>query len=245
ARVVGEIAAADAVLLASPVYRGSFTGALKNLLDLVPVEALRDKPVGIVAMGATLHHYLGVDWHLRAVLAWFGALTLPTSVYLESAHFKDGALADAAARAGLLDLVSGLLGMAGAARRPLGPRPSPPAARRSGAPRDRRRRVAAPRGAGVPSGPARAQPRPVPPLLPDPARLAGRGLDPGGRPVVAGAAAHRLAAAPRADQHAAVRAGAPLLGGRRRRRRPPAQAPRAHREPGDVPLPGAGPRPAR
>ena len=123
ARVVGEIAAADAVLLASPVYRGSFTGALKNLLDLVPVEALRDKPVGIVAMGATLHHYLGVDWHLRAVLAWFGALTLPTSVYLESAHFKDGALADAAARAGLLDLVSGLLGMAGAARRPLGPPP--------------------------------------------------------------------------------------------------------------------------
>jgi NAD(P)H-dependent FMN reductase len=69
ARVVGALVAADAVLLASPVYRGSLTGALKNLLDLTPVEALRAKPVGIVAMGATAHHYLGVDWHLRAVLA--------------------------------------------------------------------------------------------------------------------------------------------------------------------------------
>jgi NAD(P)H-dependent FMN reductase len=59
--VVARVGEADAVLLASPVYRGSFTGALKNFLDLTPVEALRNKPVGIVAMGATLHHYLGVD----------------------------------------------------------------------------------------------------------------------------------------------------------------------------------------
>ena len=59
----------DAIILASPVYRGSFTGALKNLLDHLPIEALTGKPVGIVAMGATNHHYLGVDWHLRDVLA--------------------------------------------------------------------------------------------------------------------------------------------------------------------------------
>jgi FMN reductase len=123
AHVVSQLAGADAVLLASPVYRGSFTGALKNLLDLTPVEALRGKPVGIVAMGATLHHYLGVDWHLRAVLAWFGALVLPTSVYLESAHFKDGKLDDTAARASLSDLVDGLLTLAASARGTLGPPP--------------------------------------------------------------------------------------------------------------------------
>ena len=123
ARVVGAIAEADAVLLASPVYRASFTGALKNLLDLTPVEALRAKPVGIVAMGATLHHYLGVDWHLRAVLAWFGALVAPTSVYLESAHFQDGKLADAGARGALADLVTTLLAMAAYPRDNLGPPP--------------------------------------------------------------------------------------------------------------------------
>ena len=61
----GRSPTADAVLMASPVYRGSYTGALKNLLDLTPVDALRNKPVGIVAMGATLHHYLGVDGQLR------------------------------------------------------------------------------------------------------------------------------------------------------------------------------------
>lgn len=123
ARVVGAIAEADAVLLASPVYRASFTGALKNLLDLTPVEALRAKPVGIVAMGATLHHYLGVDWQLRAVLAWFGALVAPTGVYLESAHFQDGRLADPAARAALGDLAIALVAMAGHPRDEAGPPP--------------------------------------------------------------------------------------------------------------------------
>jgi len=122
-RVVSALANADTVLLASPVYRGTFTGALKNLLDLAPVEALRSKPVGIVAMGATPHHYLGVDWHLRDVLAWFGALVAPTSVYLESAHFKDGALADPGARAALEQLVTTLLTMAAYPREALGPPP--------------------------------------------------------------------------------------------------------------------------
>jgi hypothetical protein len=38
---VDAVAAADAVVLATPVYRGSLTGVLKNLLDHLPVEALR------------------------------------------------------------------------------------------------------------------------------------------------------------------------------------------------------------
>jgi FMN reductase len=121
--VVGQLAQADAVLLASPVYRASFTGALKNLLDLTPLEALRDKPVGLVAMGASAHHYLGVDQHLRAVLAWFGALVAPTSVYLDSSHFRQGALADDTARASLTGLMTTLIAMAGWPRGPLAPPP--------------------------------------------------------------------------------------------------------------------------
>ena len=99
AAVVTKISAAGAVVLASPVYRASMTGALKNLLDLVPVEALLSKPVGIVAMGATQHHYLGVEAHLRDVMTWFGALVAPTNVYLTSADFVDGELSAGPAEA--------------------------------------------------------------------------------------------------------------------------------------------------
>lgn len=122
--VVTAISEADAVIFASPVYRASFTGALKNLLDLIPVEGLRGKPCGIVAMGAGQHHYLGVDWQLRSVLAWFGALVAPTSVYIAGSDFTDGELSEAA-RTDLAALATTVLrlqaGLSGGA--PLGPEP--------------------------------------------------------------------------------------------------------------------------
>jgi FMN reductase len=116
---------ADAVIIASPIYRGSITGALKNLLDQIPIDALMGKPVGIVAMGATTHHYLGVDWHLRDVLAWFGAFVAPTSVYLSSADFVDGKISDSALNQ-MLSLSGAVIKMttvAGTREHPLGPRP--------------------------------------------------------------------------------------------------------------------------
>src|SRR3954470_8544101 len=89
ARVVDAVAAADAVVLASPTYRGSLTGALKNLIDHLPVPALRSTPVAIAAVGASDHHFLGVDRHLRDILTFFGAVTTPTSAYLTSRDFVD------------------------------------------------------------------------------------------------------------------------------------------------------------
>jgi FMN reductase len=97
AAVLEAIAAADAVLLATPVYRGSLTGVLKNLLDHVPVEALERKPVAIIAMGASQHHYLGAERHLRDILSFFGADVLPVAGYLTSADFAEGEPTEGAA----------------------------------------------------------------------------------------------------------------------------------------------------
>jgi FMN reductase len=108
-QAVDRIAAAAAVLIAAPVYRASFPGVLKNLLDIVPVEALQGKPVGIVAMGGSAHHYLAVDTQLRQVLGWFGALVAPTGVYLTGADFRDGALTSESARKDLAELAETLL----------------------------------------------------------------------------------------------------------------------------------------
>jgi len=125
AAIISSVRAADGVVIASPVYRGSFTGALKNLLDHLPVESLAGKPVGIIAMGATQHHFLGVDWHLRDVLAWFGALVVPTSVYLASSDFVDGQLTEGAKQdlSALADAVIKLKDLAPAPGGFLGPKP--------------------------------------------------------------------------------------------------------------------------
>ena len=106
AALVEAVAAADAVVFATPVYRASMTGTLKNFLDAVPPAALASKPTGIVAMGAQDHHFLGAERHLRDVLAFFGALVAPVPVYLSSADFEDGGPSEAAAAA-LDELIGG------------------------------------------------------------------------------------------------------------------------------------------
>jgi FMN reductase len=96
AAVIDAIAAADAVLFATPVYRGSMTGALKNVFDLLPVAALAGKPAAIVARGGSDHHFLGAERHIRDVLAFFGAVLAPVAVYLTGADFVDGAVGERA-----------------------------------------------------------------------------------------------------------------------------------------------------
>lgn len=90
AATIAALESAAALILATPVYRGAPTGSLKNLLDLTPVPVLQGKVVGLVAMGASDHHFLGAERHLRDVLAFFGAVVMPVAVYLNNGDFEDG-----------------------------------------------------------------------------------------------------------------------------------------------------------
>ncbi|MEV6119078.1 NAD(P)H-dependent oxidoreductase [Streptomyces sp. NPDC052077] len=85
---VERIGAADAVVLASPVYRGSITGTLKLLIDMLPNEALRSKPTGVLTVAAAPQHFLSAERHLRDILAWFGALTAPNSAFFVDTTFR-------------------------------------------------------------------------------------------------------------------------------------------------------------
>ena len=127
--VVEQVIAADMYLIATPVFRASFTGSLKNLLDHVPVEGLQGKACGLVGMGATDHHYLSIDAQLRPVLAWFGAHVAPGMVYLQSRHFQDGQLTDPQAVADLQSLARSVVALHRAAADGALSGPSPLAAR--------------------------------------------------------------------------------------------------------------------
>ena len=100
-KVFEQVTSADMYIIATPIFRASFTGALKNLLDHIPVEGMMGKACGLIGMGATDHHYLTVDTQLRPVLAWFGAHLVTGQVYLKSQHFQDGKLAEPKAIVGL------------------------------------------------------------------------------------------------------------------------------------------------
>jgi chromate reductase len=66
------VAAADALLIASPEYAHGVTGAIKNMLDwLVSYEPFVDKPVAVLNASARAHH---ADAALRETLRTMSAV---------------------------------------------------------------------------------------------------------------------------------------------------------------------------
>lgn len=73
ADVVQALAAADGVVVATPIYKAAYSGLLKTLLDLLPQTALAGKAVLPLMTGGTPAHVLALDYALRPVLSSLGA----------------------------------------------------------------------------------------------------------------------------------------------------------------------------
>lgn len=74
---VDAIGRCTLAVVASPTYKGSYTGLLKSFLDWFSTSDLDGVTVVPVMVGAGLQHALAVEVHLRPVLVELGA-TLPT-----------------------------------------------------------------------------------------------------------------------------------------------------------------------
>ncbi len=84
--IVEQVRAADALLVGSPEYHGSMTGALKNALDLLGEDPVRGKLVGLLAVARGDAGAMNTLNHLRHVFRWMGAWVLPTQVSIPRAR---------------------------------------------------------------------------------------------------------------------------------------------------------------
>lgn len=99
--LVTSLIRADAIVVASPVYKGSYTGLFKHVFDLLDPSMLQNKPILLAATGGGDRHALVIEHQLRPLFAFFEAQTLATGVYASDREFVGGKLADEAARARL------------------------------------------------------------------------------------------------------------------------------------------------
>jgi FMN reductase len=104
---VAAASSAGVLVLATPVYRATYSGALKAFLDRFATDALTRTAVVLVATAASPAHYLALDTGGRAVVASLGGWTVPTVVYATGSDFVDGA-----PRASLLENLGAALGQA-------------------------------------------------------------------------------------------------------------------------------------
>lgn len=88
-QALAAVEQADVLVVATPVFRGSYTGLFKHFFDFVHQDALIDKPVLLAATGGSERHALVIDHQLRPLFSFFQARTLPLGVYATDHDFVD------------------------------------------------------------------------------------------------------------------------------------------------------------
>lgn len=119
---VETVRAADAIILASPMYHGSYSGVLKNALDYCGFEEFEHKTVGLLAVAGGSFPITTLE-HLRSVCRALNAWVLPHQAAIPNVYsaFDDGELSTSGSNNGLqwLDGVSSSMRQSNPIRRPL------------------------------------------------------------------------------------------------------------------------------
>ncbi len=106
-RLSAECRAAQAILWGTPEYHGSYSGVLKNALDLMGFDEFQGKMIGLVGVAGGSIGAINALNHLRTVGRQLHAWVLPQQVSIAQAHKafdKDGKLLDEEVEKRLLEM---------------------------------------------------------------------------------------------------------------------------------------------
>jgi len=82
AAAIALVERADALVIATPIYKAAYTGVLKAFLDLLPQLAFTGKVVLPLMTGGTIAHVLALDYALRPVLVSLGAQHIVNGLFV-------------------------------------------------------------------------------------------------------------------------------------------------------------------
>ena len=98
-QAIDGLAAADGLVVSTPVYKAGASGLFKSFFDLLDNDLLIGKPVILAATAGTARHALVADDQLRPLFAYLRALPVPTSLFAAPEDWADPALNQRAERA--------------------------------------------------------------------------------------------------------------------------------------------------
>jgi FMN reductase len=79
--LIERVVAAEALIVVSPIFSGSYSGLFKTFFDVLEPEVLAGKPVLIGATGGTARHSLALEYALRPLFSYLRSVVVPTAVY--------------------------------------------------------------------------------------------------------------------------------------------------------------------
>lgn len=81
------VAAADGVIVVTPVFSASYSGLFKTFFDVLEDGALDGTPVLVAATAGTARHSLVLEHALRPLFAYLHAIVVPTGVFAATDDF--------------------------------------------------------------------------------------------------------------------------------------------------------------
>ncbi|MGC5168338.1 NADPH-dependent FMN reductase [Luteimicrobium sp. DT211] len=105
---LADLARADVVVVATPVYKASYTGLLKAFLDLYRAGDLRDVVAIPLVVSGNPAHALAGEVHLRPLLVELGAVVPTRALTVTEADLGDPAGRDAVLERWLADAAPAL-----------------------------------------------------------------------------------------------------------------------------------------
>lgn len=86
--VTRKIMEADAIIIGTPIFQASIPATLKNIFDLLPVNAFLDKVVSMLVTAGSPKHYLIAEQQLKPILSYMKAQIVQTYVFIEEKDFN-------------------------------------------------------------------------------------------------------------------------------------------------------------
>lgn len=87
ARALEAVVEADALVVVSPTFSASYSGLFKSFFDIVEPGSLKGKPVLMAATGGTERHSLMLEFAMRPLFNYLGALPVRTGIYAATSDF--------------------------------------------------------------------------------------------------------------------------------------------------------------
>ena len=85
--VTQTIMEVDAIIIGTPIFQASIPATLKNIFDLLPVNAFRDKVVSMLVTAGSPKHYLIAENQLKPILAYMKVQIVQTYAFIEEKDF--------------------------------------------------------------------------------------------------------------------------------------------------------------
>ncbi|KZE37121.1 FMN reductase [Bhargavaea cecembensis] len=83
-RIAEQISQAKGVIVGTPVYKASYSGVLKALIDIMPQDILEDTPALPVMTGGSMSHLLAMEYALKPLLATLKGVTVKGLYFMDS-----------------------------------------------------------------------------------------------------------------------------------------------------------------